>query len=124
MRTPLTASSPTRYLVNMRNSEIEPALSVRVLKALANETRLTVLEWLKDPVGNFPPQRDGDLVADGVCADFIRTKLGVAAATTSRHLTLLTEAGLLIATRKKGWTFYRRDEEVIQRFSSELRARL
>ena len=46
---------------------------------------------------------------DGVCADFIRDKLGIAAATASRHLTLLTEAELLIATRKKGWTFYRRE---------------
>lgn len=108
----------------MQNDEIEAIRDLRVLKALANETRLTVLEWLKDPVGNFPPQRDGDLVADGVCSDFIREKLGVAAATTSRHLTLLAEAGLLIATRKKGWTFYRRDEQAIQRFTAELRARL
>lgn len=120
----LTGRRRVCYLVSMRNDEIVSARSLRVLKALANETRLTVLEWLKDPVGNFPPQRDGDLVSDGVCADFIREKLGVAAATTSRHLTLLTEAGLLIATRKKGWTFYRRDERAIQRFTSELGARL
>jgi ArsR family transcriptional regulator len=75
-------------------------------------------------VGNFPPQRDGDLVTDGVCSEFIREKLGVAAATASRHLTVLTEAGLLIATRKKGWTFYRRDERAIQRFTAEMREQL
>jgi ArsR family transcriptional regulator len=108
----------------MQNRETAAGADVRVLKALASETRLTVLEWLKDPVGNFPPQRDGDLVTDGVCADFIREKLGVAAATASRHLTLLTEAGLLIATRKKGWTFYRRDERAIQDFTVAMREHL
>ena len=43
--------------------------------------------------------------------------MGIAAATASRHLTLLTDADLLVATRKKGWTFYRRDEAAIQRFT-------
>jgi DNA-binding transcriptional ArsR family regulator len=95
-----------------------------MLKALASETRLTILEWLKDPVANFPPQVDGDLLQDGVCADFIREKLGVAAATASRHLTLLTDARLLIATRKKGWTFYRRDERAIGDFTERVRAHL
>jgi len=93
---------------------------LRLFKALASETRLRVLDWLRDPVANFPAQVDGDLVKDGVCADFIREKLGIAAATASRHLTLLTEAGLLIATRKKGWTFYRRDETAIRRFTRRM----
>ncbi len=97
---------------------------MRVLKALASEPRMTILALLKDPTGNFPPQIDGDLVADGVCADFIRNKLGIAAATASRHLTLLTDAGLLIATRKKGWTFYRRNEPALEAFASGLRATL
>lgn len=108
----------------MRNSEIEQRPNVWILKALANETRLTILEWLKNPVANFPPQVDGDLLEDGVCADFVRAKLGVAAATASRHLTLLTDARLLIATRKKGWTFYRRNEQAIRDFSEHIRASL
>lgn len=97
---------------------------LRVLKALASEPRLTILEWLKDPVANFPPQVDGDLVQDGVCADFIREKLGIAAATASRHLTLLTDVGLLSATRKKGWTFYRRNEQAIQSFIQQIQSHL
>jgi DNA-binding transcriptional ArsR family regulator len=92
-----------------------------VLKALASEPRLRVLEWLKEPVTHFPPQVDGDFEADGVCADYIREKLGVAAATASRHLTLLTDAQLLIATRKKGWVFYRRNEVAITQFSQDLK---
>lgn len=108
----------------MRNDKTIDALYLRILKALASETRLSILEWLKDPVAHFPPQVDGDLIQDGVCADFIREKLGIAAATASRHLTLLTDSGLLIATRKKGWTFYRRDELAIQRFMRQLQSHL
>lgn len=81
-----------------------------VLKALANDKRLAVLEWLTDPVAHFPPQRDGDLVEDGVCSVFIADKLGVSAPTASEHLRLLTAVGLLRAKKIKQWTFYRRDE--------------
>ena len=86
-------------------------LDVDVLKALANEKRLAILEWLRDPVRHFPPQRDGDLVDDGVCSVFIADKLGVSQPTASEHLKLLTAAGLLRAKRTRQWTFYRRDEE-------------
>ena len=46
-------------------------LSVDVVKALANERRLQILTWLKQPRAHFPPQVDGDLVRDGVCGLFI-----------------------------------------------------
>lgn len=108
----------------MRNSEPDTGELLRTLKAVASPVRLEVLALLKDPVGNFPPQIDGDLVRDGVCADFIRDKLGIAAATASRHLTLLTDARLLVATRKKNWTFYRRDESAIERFVVSLTCEL
>ena len=108
----------------MRNRSPAALEHLRILKAVANETRLTVLDWLKAPVANFPPQVDGDLIEDGVCADFIREKLGIAAATASRHLTLLTDAGLLIPTRKKGWTFYRRNEAAIRKFAKTMQASL
>jgi DNA-binding transcriptional ArsR family regulator len=120
----LTIARPLWYLANMQNDETSASMSLRVFKALASQTRLTVLDWLKDPVAHFPPQVDGDLVQDGVCADFIREKLGVSAATASRHLTLMSDAGLLIATRKKGWVFYRRDEQAIQSFVERLHMRL
>lgn len=94
------------------------------LKALASPVRLAVLEYLKDPIEHFPPQVDGDLVADGVCADLLRDKLGIAPATASRHLTLLVDSGLVDATRKKGWTFYRRNEEALARFTANLATKL
>jgi DNA-binding transcriptional ArsR family regulator len=94
------------------------------LKAAASTVRMDILHYLKAPLSHFPPQVDGDPIRDGVCADFIRKKLGIAAATASRHLTLLTDAGFLVATRKKGWTFYRRDEKAIRHFAKQLTSQL
>ena len=82
----------------------------RVFRALANDKRLQILEWLRDPVRHFPPQNDGDLVTDGVCGLFIADKLGVSAPTLSEHMRVLVAAGLVKSKRAKGWTFYKRDE--------------
>jgi len=83
------------------------------LKAIANPQRRQVLEWLRDPVSNFPPQVDGDLVEDGVCAVRIEEKLGLAQPTTAQHLKVLVDAELLVPRRIRQWTFYRRDESGI-----------
>ena len=85
-----------------------------VVKALANDKRLQILAWLKDPRSHFPPQVYGDLVKDGVCGVFIADKLGVSAPTVSEHLRVLTHAGLIRAKRNKQWTFYKRDEDRIR----------
>lgn len=87
---------------------------VPAMRALANQRRLQILEWLRDPRAHFPPQVDGDLVKDGVCGVFIAQKLGVSQPTASEHLKVLTQAGLLRARRIKQWTFYRRDEARIR----------
>jgi ArsR family transcriptional regulator len=83
---------------------------VDVFKAIANERRLQILDWLKDPRAHFPRQADGDLVEDGVCALLIAEKLGITQPTLSEHMRVLTQAGLLRSKRIKQWTFYRRDE--------------
>jgi len=86
----------------------------KTFKALGNERRFQILEWLKQPKRHFPPQVDGDLVRDGVCGALIADKLGVSQPTVSEHLKVLTQAGLLRAKRIKQWTFYRRDEDSIR----------
>jgi ArsR family transcriptional regulator len=88
-------------------------LSVDIVKVLANERRLGILHWLKQPRAHFPPQTDGDLVKDSVCGVFIAQKLGVSPPTASEHLRILTQAGLVRAKRIKQWTFYKRDEKRI-----------
>jgi DNA-binding transcriptional ArsR family regulator len=95
-----------------------------VLRALANERRRLILDWLKDPTAHFPPQRDGDLVRDGVCGVLIARKLGVSQPTVSLHLKLLAQAGLLRGKRIKQWTFYRRDEAEIRAVKRTLLAKV
>jgi len=85
------------------------------LRALANARRLQILEWLKSPRKEFPPQVDGDLVKDGVCGLLIARKLRVSQPTASEHLKVLTAAGLIRGKRIKQWTFYKRDEVEIRR---------
>ena len=84
-----------------------------LIKALANDRRLAILAWLKNPTAHFPPQKYGDLVRDGVCGLFIAEKLGVSPATASEHLRVLTHAGFLKPKRIRQWTFYKRDEKRI-----------
>ncbi|HEX6432630.1 MAG TPA: helix-turn-helix domain-containing protein [Gemmatimonadales bacterium] len=84
------------------------------IRALANERRLQILEWLKNPREHFRPQVDGDLVRDGVCGLLIAEKLGISQPTASEHLKVLSRAGLIRPKRIKQWTFYRRDEARIR----------
>jgi len=78
------------------------------LNALANASRLTVMQWLKVPRVHFPPQDHGDVDAVGVCCTFITDKLGVAPATTTRHMQILADAGLVAARRIGKFTYYKR----------------
>lgn len=91
------------------------------LRALANERRLQILEWLKEPRGHFPPQADGDLVKDGVCAALLADKLGVSQPALSEHMKILVGAGLVRAKRIKQWTFYKRDEGELRKVRDLLR---
>jgi ArsR family transcriptional regulator len=77
-------------------------VQVELVKALANEKRLLILAWLRDPEAHFPPQRDGDLVSDGVCSVFIADELEVSAPACGEHLKVLHRAGLLRSKRVKG----------------------
>ena len=97
-------------------------LSAQVVKALANERRLEIMNWLKEPRAHFPPQVDGDLVKDGVCGLYIAQKLGVSQPTASEHLRILTAAGLIRGRRIKQWTFYKRDEKRIAEVKRAFRA--
>jgi DNA-binding transcriptional ArsR family regulator len=90
------------------------------LRAFANERRLQILDWLKDPRAHFREQVDGDLVEDGVCGLLIAEKLGVSQPTVTEHMKLLVEIGAVRATRVKQWTFYRRDEERIRALKSAI----
>ncbi len=94
--------------------------ALQVLTALASDKRLEILRWLEDPIRFFPAQVDGDLETDGVCSVLIARRLKVSEPTTSRHMKILLEAGLVRAKPVKQWTFYRRDERGIERARAQI----
>lgn len=96
--------------------------TVQLVRALGNDRRLQILEWLKNPRAHFRPQVDGDLVKDGVCGVLIAEKLGISQPTVSEHLRVLSQAGLIRGKRIKQWTFYKRDEANIRKLKRALLA--
>jgi len=97
---------------------------IDAIKALANERRLLILDWLKDPEVHFPPQVDGDLIDDGVCGVLIAEKLGVSQPTVSEHMKVLARAELVRAKRIRQWTFYKRDEKRIEEIKKAILAKV
>jgi DNA-binding transcriptional ArsR family regulator len=94
------------------------------LRALSNDRRRLILEWLKRPKAHFRPQVDGNLISDGVCGVLIAEKLGVSQPTISEHLKILSQAGFLRPKRIKQWTFYKRDEAHIAKIKRAIVARI
>ena len=94
------------------------------LRALANERRLLILDWLRDPERHFRAQVDGDLVEDGVCGLLIAEKLGVSAPTLSEHMRVLCQARLVDSKRIKQWTFYKRNEARIREIKRAITSNL
>lgn len=93
---------------------------VEISKVLSNETRVNILKWLKDPESNFPPHQDIDHFDDGVCVGFIQDKTGLSQSTISTYLTAMQNVDLIIPTRHGKWTYYRRNEKVIETYINSL----
>lgn len=90
------------------------------LRALSNHHRLTILLWLTEPEMHFPPQRDGDLVEDGVCVGFITDKIGLTQPTVTTHMQALAKADLVTSKKIKNWVYYKPNGPGIARFVDDL----
>ena len=89
---------------------------VEISKVLSNTTRVKILRWLKDPEANFPPHQEIDHFDDGVCVGYIQDKAGLSQSTISTYLGVMQQANLVIPTRHGKWTYYKRNEKVIQEY--------
>ena len=79
------------------------------LRALSNPRRLTIVRWLADPTSHFPPQREGDLVEDGVCVGFITKKIELSQPAVTEHMQVLALSKLVTSKKIKNWVFYKLD---------------
>ncbi|OIK12631.1 metalloregulator ArsR/SmtB family transcription factor [Bacillus sp. MUM 13] len=84
---------------------------IDIFKALSNETRLQILEWLKEPEKHFSSQEMRDFQEAGVCVTQFHEKLNVTQSTASQHLSILYRAGLVTTARHGKWTYYKRNED-------------
>ncbi|MEM8976455.1 MAG: metalloregulator ArsR/SmtB family transcription factor [Pseudomonadota bacterium] len=90
----------------------------KAISALSNPVRRSILAWLKDR-SNFPPPLSEHTDLEGVCVGYIQEKAGLSQSTISTYMNHLKDAGFVVSERHGQWTFYRRDEEAIQKFLSK-----
>lgn len=99
-----------------------PLDAVEALKALANPARLQIMDWLRDPHGEFAqwePIADRDDV--GVCVSHLQAKSGLAQSTISSYMATLERADLVRSTRIGKWVHYKRNEDTVTRLAEMLR---
>ena len=89
-------------------------LTSEVFKALGDPHRLKALYFLATAT---PDCCQGP---DGVCACDLVTHLGLAQPTVSHHMRLLTQAGLVTATKRGRWVHYGLSDEGFQRVQTLL----
>ncbi|UJF17344.1 ArsR family transcriptional regulator [Vibrio sp. SS-MA-C1-2] len=92
-----------------------------ILKAINNPVRMDILRWLKDPKNNFNVSEQlVDAEIEDVCVSIIQEKSQLSQSTVSSYLTILQRVGLVNSKRIGSWTYYKRNDENIDRFTEAL----
>ena len=89
------------------------------LRALANPTRLRVLELLKDPSA-FEGPRTADGRALGVTAKALLAHLRCSQPSLNEQMEVLIRIGLVESRRVGRWVVYTRDEERIRQLKQTI----
>ncbi len=90
-----------------------------VFKALASSHRREVLRMLS--LAGLDEAKTC-CAAEEVCACKISDHLGISPATTSHHMSVLRDAGLVSARKDGLWTYYRLNRDALERAAQELRS--
>jgi DNA-binding transcriptional ArsR family regulator len=107
--------------------EMDDKAAEEIFKALSNQTRVRIVQMLKDPDANFSTQAHvmkENGFEGGVCVSDIREKSEISQSTASQYLAILQQSGLLEMRRIGQWTYYRRNEETINQFEHYIRSKL
>ena len=87
---------------------------IHALKAIADPTRLKILQVLKQKgccsIGK----------AVGMCACDIEQQIKLSQPTISHHMAILTKAGLVIAQKEGLWMWYRRNEKSLKELATAI----
>jgi ArsR family transcriptional regulator len=94
----------------------DAALGV-AFKALASEPRRALLRIIATSTSP-----DGECCPIEVCACTLSDAVGLAPSTISHHMAALVKAGLVSATRRGLWVYYRLERDALARVAGELTA--
>ncbi len=76
---------------------------IELFKVLSNETRLNILQWLKEPEKHFPKQQahlpKEVCIEGGVCVGDIQEKAKASQSKISRYLNMMRKTGHLESVR-------------------------
>lgn len=86
---------------------------IAILKALSNEKRLQIIDWLKEPRKHFKSPHC-DVGIDGVCVGLIEKKIKLSQSTVSQYLLQLQQVGLISTERRGQWTFCKLNAKTLQ----------
>lgn len=86
------------------------------IKAMASETRMSILRLLAEPNRHFGHQWSADPMEFGVCMTMIAEALAVAQPTASRHLDILRQAGFISVRKHQKWSYCKRDETALREY--------
>jgi DNA-binding transcriptional ArsR family regulator len=95
----------------------------RALHAIADPTRRRILLVLKERgQSNTPAPKH--IHASCLCGGDIEERIRLSQPTISHHMSILTKAGLVEATKHGQWRWYRRNEKAIRQVVKMLRGKL
>lgn len=97
---------------------------IEINKALSNQIRVDILNWLKNPEKNFPPHLELGHFDFGVCLVYIKNKANLSQSTISQYMSQLQKSGLVKSTRLGKWTYFKRDEDAIKKYINYLKREL
>lgn len=97
---------------------------IKINKALSNQVRVDILNWLKVPEKNFPPHLELGHFDYGVCLVFIKNKANMSQSTISLYMSQLQKSGLVDSRRIGKWTYFKRNEENIKMYINYLNKEL
>jgi DNA-binding transcriptional ArsR family regulator len=92
----------------------------RALHAIADSTRRRILKTLKDGAKSAGLKSE----AGCLCAGEIEEHIRLSQPTISHHMAILTKAGLVEASKRGQWRWYRRNEKAIRQVVKTLRGKL
>jgi len=91
----------------------------RALHAIADPTRRRILQALKEGKKGIEGK-----VEPCLCAGDVEERVGLSQPTISHHMAILTQAGLVEATKQGQWRWYRRNEKALRQMMKMLRGKL